>query len=376
MQAAKKALIVGALVMCPLFVWADDTTHGERAHEDIQKAPQEEPDKFTITGYVDASYSYLSRSNQFTNDTFSRVFDRARNGGRLNNIDLTAAFLPKQGFGGMLNVNFGDDPNVFGAADTNLTDRYDVQAAHVYFADGALTTIAGKYVTLAGAEVIKSPNDVNFSRSILFGYAIPFTHTGIRFGYALNDQVTLYGGINNGWDVVDDNNSEKTLEFAASIVPSDAWALFADVYSGKELGSTGVNGTRNFLDIVATFHASPQLDVVLNVDFANQNDALGAGQDADWSGVAGYLNYKVNDQWRVSLRGEYFDDEDGFRTGIVQKWKEATLTLAYMPSEAVELRGEVRRDWSNVNAFRDDDGSAADSQYSIGLEAIYKFSLL
>lgn len=91
--------------------------------------------------------------------------------------------------------------------------------------------------------------------------------------------------------------------------------------------------------------------------------------------MAGYLNYKVNDQWRLSLRGEYFDDDDGYRTGIAQKWKEATLTLAYMPNEDIELRGEVRRDWSNVDSFLDNDGSADDSQYSVGLEAIYKFSL-
>ena len=364
MKGLTTTLMAGVLAICPMLVFADEASQEESA-----------PDKFTITGYVDASYNYLSRSNQFTNDTFSRVFDRARNGGRLNNIDLTAAYLPKQGFGGLLNLNFGDDADVFGAVDSKLTERYDVQAAHVYFANGALTTIAGQYVTLAGAEVIKSPNDVNISRSILFGYAIPFTHTGIRLGYALNDQITLYGGVNNGWDVVDDNNNSDTLELAVSLTPSSAWSLFADVYSGKEPGSTSINGTRSLLDIVATFHATPQLDVVLNADFANQNDALSAGRDADWSGVAGYLNYKLNDQWRVSLRGEYFDDEDGFRTGIVQKWKEATLTLAYLPTESIELRGEVRRDSSNVNSFRDTDRSADDTQTSVGIEAIYKFDL-
>jgi len=39
--------------------------------------------------------------------------------------------------------------------------------------------MAGKFVTLAGSEVIWSPSNSNFSRSILFG-AIPFTHTGVR----------------------------------------------------------------------------------------------------------------------------------------------------------------------------------------------------
>lgn len=278
-KLVKGIMTVGVLAASAAL--ADSTAHEERAHEDTLKAPAEETTPFSITGYIDVSYSNLSGEGRFTNGVFNRVFDRSRDGGRLHNVDITASYLPKQGFGGMFNVNYGDDADIFGPGDSELDDRFDVQAAHVYFADGALTTIAGKYVTLAGAEVIKSPNNANFSRSILFGYAIPFTHTGMRFGYTLNDQVTLYAGVNNGWDVMDDNNTSETLEFAVSLTPSSAWALFANVYSGKEPVPSG-NGTRNLLDIVATFHATPQLDMVLNADFANQKDAFGAGQDADW----------------------------------------------------------------------------------------------
>jgi len=50
----------------------------------------------------------------------------------------------------------------------------------VQYAHGPLTIIGGKFVTLAGAEVINSTLDTNYSRSILFGYAIPFSHTGAR----------------------------------------------------------------------------------------------------------------------------------------------------------------------------------------------------
>jgi hypothetical protein len=38
-------------------------------------------------------------------------------------------------------------------------------------------------VTLAGYEVIEAWKDPNITRSILFGFAIPFTHTGIRANY-------------------------------------------------------------------------------------------------------------------------------------------------------------------------------------------------
>ncbi len=39
---------------------------------------------------------------------------------------------------------------------------------------------AGKFVTPIGAEVIESQDNWNYTRSTLFGYAIPFYHTGLR----------------------------------------------------------------------------------------------------------------------------------------------------------------------------------------------------
>jgi len=97
------------------------------------------------------------------------------------------------------------------------------------------------------------------------------------------------------------------------------------------------------------------------------------GTKAEWSGVAGYVNFKFSDQWRVALRAETFDDKHGYRTGVVQTWDEATLTLAYMPTANVELRGEVRADKSDQKSFVQADGTTEDSQSSVGLQALYKF---
>jgi len=70
---------------------------------------------------------------------------------------------------------------------------------------------AGKFVTLAGYEVIEAKNNPNITRSILFGFAIPFTHVGIRSDYTAGP-VTFTAGVNNGWDLVEDNNDNMTIE--------------------------------------------------------------------------------------------------------------------------------------------------------------------
>lgn len=332
----------------------------------------------SISGYLDMAYSNLSGTGAFTSGTPNRVFDTEPNSFNLHQAAITLAKQPKEGFGGLVNLTLGKDAGSIKSYGQTSND-FDVTQAFVQNATGPLTVIAGKFVTLAGAEVINSTSNTNYSRSILFGYAIPFAHTGLRATYAVNDQLSLIAGVNNGWDQAKDMNKQKTLELGVSYMPVKTFMLSVVDYSGKEQYNGApsgivdlVGGQRNLLDIVATLNATDQLTFVLNYDNGTQeNDSTLI--KAKWSGVAGYANYKMNDQWMVSLRAEQLDDKDGYRTGVTQKWKETTLTLGYMPTPSVQLRAEVRADKSNVSSFVGSDSLAKKSQNSLGLEAIYKF---
>lgn len=93
---------------------------------------------------------------------------------------------------------------------------------------------------------------------------------------------------------------------------------------------------------------------------------------AIWKGLSLYLNYKLNDKWRVSLRGEDFDDQDGYRTGVVQNWKEVTFSVGYQVIKNFQLCFETRRDFSNVNSFVNKDRvTTSNNQQSYAVEAIY-----
>ena len=94
---------------------------------------------------------------------------------------------------------------------------------------------------------------------------------------------------------------------------------------------------------------------------------------AKWTGIAGYVTYQLTDQWKLAFRAETFDDKDGYRTGVVQKWKEGTLTLGYLPAKNFELRAEFRQDKSDVASFMKPDGTASKDQTSYALQALYKF---
>ena len=327
----------------------------------------------TETGYVAASYYHsngYSTYHQFDNkhDTF-----------QLDQAALTIAFQPKEGFGALVDVAAGEDMKILNAAEGSNPNTFDVVQGFVQYATGPLTVIAGKYVTLAGAEVIAPTGNTNFSRSLLF-FAEPLTHTGVRATYAATDTLSFVGGVNNGWNYSSLTTSgSKTAELGVAWTPNKTFALTAQAYVGKD---STFDAQRTLVDAVATYTATDALTFVLSYDWGKQKQHPAGNPDLDWSGAAFYTNYALNDQWRVSVRLEYLNDKEGFVSGILgtaQKLKEGTVTFGYAPVKSFELRMEARYDKSDkatfVRTINPDAGinPFANSQTGVALQGVYKF---
>ncbi len=336
----------------------------------------------TTSGYID--FSYIDRSTDQSSATF-RNYDTERRGFTLQMLDLTVGYLPANGFGGQVELNYGSDAKANSvAADptgpNSAPSHTDVQQGYLQYASGPFSVMAGKFDTIAGAEVIQAPSNTNFSRSLLFTLAEPAFHTGVRGVYAPSDTTKFTVGINNGWNVNQKSSkpafggtspSGNTGELGVSVTPVKILSLSGAYYQGQESGVTQA-GTRSLLDLVATINATDALSFVLNYDTDKQEHGKADGSDAKWDGIAGYANYKFSDKWRGSLRTEKLKDKDGFATGTVQTLKENTLTVGYAPASSFELRGEFRADKSDKNVFLKS-GNATDKQHTLALEGVYKF---
>ncbi|MFH0984508.1 MAG: outer membrane beta-barrel protein [Candidatus Omnitrophota bacterium] len=247
---------------------------------------------------------------------------------------------------------------------------------------------AGRMVTLAGNEVIEGYNNWNISRSVSFGYAIPFTHTGLRAQYSLFDGfLTVYNGVNNGWDNDIDGNTYKTLENAFSFSPIKNTKWTTATYFGPELTNAaqvdGPNGRKRFLITnVASWDATDKLSFTGEFDYGNQNrfqlnsDGF-LDHRATWYDLAGYVKYKFTDKWAAAYRMEWFDDAQRYRnwtnsaTGLSATKNDFgnTLTLEYKPYENVIARGEYRIDSANSGVFN----TGRHSQNTLGGQLIYLF---
>lgn len=359
-----------------------------------------------VSGYFDAAYSDMNTTGLFKNATANtaivggtagntHIFDTqgattAKNFSAFNlhQAAITVSKQPKEGFGGLVNVTAGQDAATIassGLGSNAASHSFDLTQAYASYTSGPLTVIGGKFATLAGAELITSPSNSNYTRAWMFGWG-PYTHTGVRATYVASDMVTLIAGVNNGFDQVNSATGGKTGEFAVDITPSSMFSLATTYYTGKGLvGATAGKGS--YLDVLGTINATDKLNFVF--DYANgkqDNASLAAGNilngqslaaatttNAKWNALALYANYHFNDQWRISYRNEGFDDKQGFRSGISQKLKSNTVTVGYAPAKGFELRGEVRQDKSNQSVFLKANGTTTDKQMTYALEGVYQF---
>jgi hypothetical protein len=336
----------------------------------------------SVSGYIDAGYTHSDRNIEAgiggPPSVPPRVFDNQNNSFALHQVGLTVAKQPKEGFGGVVNLTMGKDAqlihSVSGAAvDTSM---FDVTQAFVQYAGGPLTLIAGKFATLHGTEVIASSGNTNISRSILFG-SVPFTHTGVRATWALGDTVSLIAGVNNGWDQITDTNKGKTVELGATLAPIKPLSIALSGYSGKE-GVAPTDGTRTSLNAVASYTIIDPLSVGLEVLSVSQENFTslvdGSTIKAKYTGVAGYVTFMFTPKFRGVVRVESFNDKDGFRFGRADtKYKEVTLTGAYVASDSFEARVEARRDNATNTVFTDYAGAASKTLTTLALQGLYKF---
>jgi Putative beta-barrel porin-2, OmpL-like. bbp2 len=327
-----------------------------------------------VNGYIDAAYSWANKNQQAFTD---RVFDQQNNSFSLHQFGLTAAKQPKEGFGGLVNITVGQDAqflHAFPEASGLGSSMFDITQAYGSYSSGALTLIGGKFTTLAGTEVIASTGNTTFSRSILFG-AVPLTHTGVRASFAPSDSITLYGGLNNGWDQVSDANRNKTAEIGATF-NAKSLTLTASGYFGSDPANpqtgAGPNGERDLIDVVANLVVSNSIS--FGGELLTFKQDLGA-TTAKYDGAALYFTMMLDPKWRGVVRGEYFNDKNGFHFGTAQatKYYEGTLCLSYLPTSSFEARTEVRMDKASNSVFIDSDGSTSKSMMSFALQGIYKF---
>lgn len=329
----------------------------------------------SINAFVSVGYSYNMNRPPMAVNTL-RVFDTTHEAATIDVAELViqrAVGEPGDaGFrfdlvAGSAIPHLSAASGLFRDSMTGVAYDFDLQqaiASYIAPIGSGLRFDAGKFTSPAGAEVIEGYDGFNdhYSRSLLFGYAVPFTHTGIRISYPFSDRVsaTLFGI--NGWDVVRDNNGAPSYGAQLTILPVSDVTIAATYLGGPE--RTGDDRVlRHLGDLVASWKLNPQVVLTTNLDYGKDG-----GQR--WYGAAAYLRLDLARRFTVALRGERFWDLDGARTGTAQRLWETTLTTAFRLATGFTFRLELRYDHSGQPVFAAFDGDRR-FQLTIAANAVY-----
>ena len=343
-------------------------------------------EEISVNGTASVSWSYnLNRPASGTNQY--RVFDFDDNSIKIDVVDLvvqkTVSKAGEAGFrvdaaAGASIPRMTAASGLFRDPATGKADDFDLQQAFVTWiapVGNGLRLDAGKFFTIAGYEFVDrwdGYND-NATRSFQFGYAEPVTHTGLKATYGFSDVVSALVMVTNGWDVVKDNNSSKTLGAGLTVTPGPA-ATFsvAYLYGPEQAGNDSAE--RGLFNVIATLKPSDTITVGFNLDWGTEQGLGAGGGSASWWGTTGYLRLGVTPTFALAFRGEYFDDQDGVRTGTIQRLKEVTLTPELKLNPHLVFRADLRVDFSDEPVFEDSNGAFTKKQQpTVLLNTLYTF---
>jgi len=373
-----RGLKIGLAIFCAMgaistAVFADDAKPAGLNPVDVKNA-------LGMSIYLQGGYTYNANASgpggsAGTNDL--RGFDQPANSFELDMAEIVFSKDPAAGLIGY-HVKFmaGETAKLMNAAGvgdagpgaTGATDLTEAYLSYIAPVGKGLRFDAGKMVTFVGAEVIEAIDNPNYSRSLLFTWAEPLTHTGVKASYVFTDNVNAALFLLNGWDNATDNNSGKTVGVSVNIATGDLFSGYINYLQGPEQTNDN-HDKRILLDLVATIKPIKPLSIILNYDNGQQDQSAGAGTEKS-SGISGIVKYDINDTYSISVRGESFNDSDGYSTGTPQELAEFTLTPEIRLTGGLILRPEYRHDTSNIDSF---DNGTKKTQDTFALAAMYRW---
>lgn len=381
----------------------------------------------TLSGFGDVYYGY-DYNHPGDNQAGFRSFEYPTNGFNFNMAELILDKAPDattsdSRLGYHISAGYGTAAQVVNCSDRPFTDCGNFYLKEAYLSYLApigkgLTITVGKFVTPMGAEVIESNANWNYTRGLLFDYAIPFFHFGANAKYAFNSKWALTGYLVNGWNNTniahDVSGGSSGLTYGASLAftPTAKWSVTENYFAGPvvdfyptESPNLTVNDWKQISDTVIGYTPNTKWAFQVNGDYgfgprsytygACSTGSTGVTGDATvqpeasiaycptsptetWWGAAGYAKYTLSPKTNFAARYEYYEDPNGY-TGLLfgdhGHAQEVTGTYSYNLTSALLVRGEYRYDFAGVPIFATgSDSRFVKEQNTAYISFVYSFS--
>jgi hypothetical protein len=352
------------------------TTNAQDSTKQVNNSPKDTvvaSSLTTFSGSLDLYYRYnfANPSASFNNYT---SFTNSQNSFELGMATIRAdhswaktGVTVELGFGRRaqeFSYNEAYQGGVIGAPPTPYFSLANVVQAFVYYnLTDKIKLTAGKWGTHIGYEVVDASLNRNYSMSYMFTYG-PFYNMGLKADISIAGKTAIMVGISNPTDNSTTTSTQKMFiaQFSTA-TPNNALKFFVNYQGGKSNDTT----TLNQYDLVINGVLSPKFSVGFN---ATDQTRKISGINLNWWGAALYLNYDPSSLFGITLRSEYFDDQDNVVTP--GSFMEYTLTSAFHLGK-LTFMPEIRFDNSKSSAFLNHDNSQTKNSFTGVLAATYVF---
>jgi len=308
----------------------------------------------SVSGLVDGFYS-LNFNHPADHVNGLLNFDDRGNRTELNMAILKVSAAPKP-VGFQLTAGGGRAFDIMGATEKAATGMRFFEEAYIDVKPApwkGLELDFGKFGSWAGAEVIDTPDNWNYSRSLLFVWCAPYYHFGVRASVPVGKKFTTGVALVSGWSNIVTDATYRTVGLTGAWTPT-AKVTWTNTYYGGPDENAANRGMRNLYDTVLQLAPSGKTTFYLNLDYLHDSPKYSPGFAV--GGVAAAARFQVTRKLSLSPRLEWLDDGSGMATGTAQQVKEFTTTGTYALMDRLSLWIEFRNDWSNQPFFNRGNG--------------------
>ena len=258
-----------------------------------------------------------------------------------------------------------------------------VNQLYVYWnVSDKVTLTFGNWNTFLGYEVISPAANFNYSTSYMFSYG-PFSHSGLKADFALDDNWSAMLAVMNATDYTD-FNPFGGYSFGGQLgYSTDSGSTFLNVLYGDQDGDyTDVGmgegaGSLFQVDITTGYDLSDSFYLGLNATY-NTTDAGDLADDYGFYGVALYAQAALSESFSIGLRPEYFSEFGYFGAiGATDAAGDADVFAITLSGNAkvgpLTFIPEFRLDSASEDVFFDGDLAPQDGLASFLLAAVYSF---
>lgn len=302
-----------------------------------------------VSGMIDGYYS-LGFNHPAGHVSGLRNFDDKANQMELNMAALTLDFAPKL-VGFHVDVGVGRTFDIISATEKDVSAMRFFKQAYLDVKPASwkgLELDFGRFVTSASAEVIETPNNWNYSRSLLYVWCTPYYHFGFRAAAPIGKQFNAGFQLVSGWNNIVTGATFRTVGLTGAWAVSKK-ATWTNTYYGGPDENKANRGLRNLYDSVLLLTPNDKTSVYVNLDYLHNSPKYSPSYQV--YGIAGAAKFQLTKKFALSPRAEWMSDKSGAATGVGQEVKEFTLTGTYAFIDRLSGWLEFRKDWSNQPFF-------------------------